>query len=593
MSTNPIDKKSTPNPTGSLEDLFRHHLGEEAAVPPRPMLWDQIDNSLLIRQNETYRRRLAATRWVAAASLLLATLAGTGWWASRYASSDGAEVATTGQPVSHGMMGTPDNARTNTTTGATAAAGSVGQLATTSRPATSDRITSNEAASAGKIADHALAGTTAITEGASSVAETAATTGSTGRYTDFGTGTASASRSRNVAASDGKASRSSLESSVRSNSTMATAPGSYGNTPFVARTSRAAATAATGVAAVSAVAAAPASPTASRALAVGSVATSATAVTTAAAISGLVTSTTSAAAPMVAAAAPATAGAAAGEVGLFAAHPAALSLATPAPLPNSLATMALPADTAPVSAPTAHKWNYGASYTAGIFNPNINFSRASIEHEYAYNPALGADSPALTEAAATEYRQNLRPGLSQRLALLATRHMAGHWLLRTGAEFTQATAKSASTAGFVGEQLYDLGQYTTGSMQTTNFRYRSASIPVELRYANAAKRGWSLYGRLGGAVSALLGVRSEVTGNPEATRTYSFLSDTGPYRRLLASVRGGAGAQFSPTTGNWTFTLGPMAEMSLMSLNAHPAQSYLAQSHPYSFGIEAGMQFGR
>ena len=590
MSANPIDKNPTPDSTGSLEDLFRHHLGEEAAVPPRPLLWDQIDNSLLIRQNETYRRRLVATRWVAAASLLLATLAGTGWWASRYADSGGAEVATTGQPANHGMVGNSNNARTNTATGATATAGSVGQLATTSRPTTSDRITSKEAASAGKIADHALTSTTATTEGATSVAGTAATAGSTGRYTDFGTGTAPTSRSKSVATSGGKAGRGSLESNVRSTSTITSAPDSYGNTPFVARTSRTAATAATGVAAV---AAAPASPTASRALAVGSVATSATAVTTTAATSGLVTSTTSAAAPMVAAAAPATAGAAAGEVGLFATHPAALSLATPAPLPNSLATMALPADAAPVSAPAAHKWNYGASYTAGIFNPNINFSRAGIEHEYAYNPALGADSPALTEAAATEYRQNLRPGLSQRLALLATRHLAGHWLLRTGAEFTQATAKSASTAGFVGEQLYDLGQYTTGPVQTTNFRYRSASIPVELRYANATKHGWSLYGRLGGVVSALLGVRSEVTGNPEATRSYSFLSDTGSYRRLLASVRGGAGAQFSPTTGNWTFTLGPVAEMSLMSLNAHPAQSYLAQSHPYSFGIEAGMQFGR
>ena len=591
MSTNPIDKKSTPNPTGSLEDLFRHHLDEEATVPPRPMLWDQIDNSLLIRQNEIYRRRLAATRWVAAASLLLATLAGTGWWASRFASSGSAGVATTVQSANHGMMGTPNNTRTNTATGATATAGSVGQMATTtSRPATSDRITSNEAASAGKIADHALAGTTATTEGTASVAGTAATAGSTGRYTGFGTGTASVSRSKNVATSGGKASRSSLESSVRSTSTITSAPDTYEDTPFVAHTSRAAATAATGVAAV---AAAPAAPTASRALAVGSVATSATTVTTTTAISGLVPSTTSAAAPMVAAAAPATTGAAAGEMGLFAAHPAALNLATPAPLPNSLFTMVLPADAAPVLAPAAHKWNYGASYTAGIFNPNINFSRASIEHEYAYNPALGADSPALTEAAATEYRQNLRLGLSQRLALLATRHLAGHWLLRTGAEFTQATAKSASTAGFVGEQLYDLGQYTTGPVQTTNFRYRSASIPVELRYANAAKHGWSLYGRLGGVVSALLGVRSEVTGNLEATRTYSFLSDTGPYRRLLASVRGGAGAQFSPTTGNWTFTLGPVAEMSLISLNAHPAQSYLAQSHPYSFGIEAGMQFGR
>ena len=94
MSANPIEENSTPKPTGSLEDLFRHHLGEEAAAPPRPMLWDQIDNSLLVRQNETYRRRLAATRWVAAASLLLATLAGTGWWAHRAADMAGTEVAT-------------------------------------------------------------------------------------------------------------------------------------------------------------------------------------------------------------------------------------------------------------------------------------------------------------------------------------------------------------------------------------------------------------------------------------------------------------------------------------------------------------------
>jgi hypothetical protein len=93
MSINPIEDNSTPKATGSLEELFRHHLGEEAAVPTRPMLWDQIDNSLLIRQNETYRRRLAATRWVAAASLLLATLAGTGWWAGRTDGLGGSEMA--------------------------------------------------------------------------------------------------------------------------------------------------------------------------------------------------------------------------------------------------------------------------------------------------------------------------------------------------------------------------------------------------------------------------------------------------------------------------------------------------------------------
>ena len=99
MSVNPIENNPTPKTTGSLEELFRHHLGEEAAVPPRPMLWDQIDNSLLIRQNELYRRRLVATRWVAAASLLLATLAGTGWWAGRTGLMSGPEMAATSRPA--------------------------------------------------------------------------------------------------------------------------------------------------------------------------------------------------------------------------------------------------------------------------------------------------------------------------------------------------------------------------------------------------------------------------------------------------------------------------------------------------------------
>jgi len=36
-----------------------------------------------------------------------------------------------------------------------------------------------------------------------------------------------------------------------------------------------------------------------------------------------------------------------------------------------------------------------------------------------------------------------------------------------------------------------------------------------------------------------------------------------------------------------------MAEIGLVSLNAHPVQSYLAQSRAYSFGIEASVEFGR
>ena len=588
MSANPIDKNATPNPTGSLEDLFRHHLGEEAAVPPRPMLWDQIDNSLLIRQNETYRRRLAATRWVAAASLLLATLAGTGWWASRYNGIGSAEVASTSRPANTTILDSPNNAQTATEIVATAPTSAVGQLAAAnSRLATSGGVISNEAVSAAEAANHAVAGATSALKGA--IATNSVASGSTGRYTDFGSGATRADYSKSVANSGGNGGRS-----VESSNDAISAPGSLSSAEkasFAARSSQGTSTPDIAHNATPFPAASSASD-AKETLAVGSLATSATAVTTTiAATSGITAGATSAAMPMVTSAA--TAETATGQVGLLAARPAALSLTTPTALSDGLATQLVPADVEPILPPAARKWNYGASYTAGVFNPNINFSRDGLGAEYSYNPALGADSPALSEAAATEYRQHLRPGLSQRLALLATRHLAGHWSLRTGAELTQATAKSASTAGFVGEQLYDLGQYSTGPMQTTNFRYRVASIPVELRYANAAKRGWSLYGRLGGAVSALLGVRSEVEGNPEATRTYSLLSAAGPYRRLLASVRGGAGAQFRPGSGNWAFTLGPVAEMSLVSLNSHPAQNYLAQSRPYSFGVEAGVEFGR
>ena len=575
MSANPIDKNTTPNTTGSLEDLFRHHLGEEAAVPPRPLLWDQIDNSLLIRQNETYRRRLAATRWVAAASLLLATLAGTGWWATRYAGIGGTQMATVGRPAS-----APDR-----------------MMAATSRPATPSSITAERAAAAGEVANRAIAGTTPA-HGHPTILDGAATP--TGPATSFGPGAARANLAQGVATGGGKGGRNRFESTGRGNSATAGPLGSGSRAAFAARSAQAAGTAGTAgtdlAASTAPVAAsvAASAPDAARALAGGSVAASTTAVMAATTTSGLVAGTTAAATPIVAAVAPAaTAGTAAGQVGLLAAHPAALSLSTPAALPNGLTALALPAETEPAALPIAHKWRYSASYTASAFNPNINFSRAGIEHEYGYNPALGADSPALTEAAATEYRQNLRPGLSQRLALLATRHLVGHWSLSTGAEFTQATARSASTAGFVGEQLYDLGPYSTGPRQNTNFQYRLASIPVELRYANPAKRGLSLYGRLGGVVSALLGVRSEVEGNPEATRTYSILSAGGPYRRMLGSVRGGAGAQFRPATGSWAFTLGPVAELGLVSLNAHPAQPYPAQSRPYSFGLEAGVEFGR
>jgi hypothetical protein len=571
MSANPIDDNATPKTTGSLEDLFRHHLGEEAAVPPRPMLWDQIDNSLLIRQNETYRRRLTATRWVAAASLLLATLAGTGWWAQHDGSFGSAEVAKVAPAA-------PRNGQQNGS-----AAVSAGQDATAGRRLNGAANQHATVATTGRPAPGTLAADAASANGlngrsastapayAANAARNGAGFGPASVLGSFGRHAAAAA-GRNGAgtrAAQAKTGSSGLENSsatlAQTGQTPAAFPGTSGTTE-------------TGLLAADA---APAGTVAANGVSVDASTSSSAASTR------LATDETGGASATLAQASTATTSQ---QVGLLAARPAALSLLAGAKLPNGLAPVTLPE---PLPAVELSKWHYGASYTASVYNPNVNFSRAGIEPEFGYNPALGPDSPALTEAAAAQYRENLRPGLSQRIALLATRHLKGHWSASTGLEFSQSTAKSASTAAFVGEQLYDLGSFTNGQMRTTSFQYRMGSVPLQVSYSNPVKRGWSLYGRLGGVVSALLGVRSDVEGEPEATKTYSAFSASMPYRRVLGSVRGAAGAQFRPATGTWALTLGPVAEFGLTPLNAHPAQSFLAQSRPYSFGVEAGVEFGR
>ena len=562
MSANPIEKNTTPKTTGSLEELFRHHLGEEAAVPPRPMLWDQIDNSLLIRQNETYRRRLAATRWVAAASLLLATLAGTGWWAGRTSVlGTSEEMAANSRPATASPVG---RATTAATLGLKDVAGPAG-ASNDDAPVTSQPNRATLAANPGNANGTGVAATT------------------NSKYTGFGPASA-----------------------VRYSAGQRPAPESVGQAGLAAGSGTAAATiAAVAASETTASATNPATnqPSAGeqsanqltdRMLAAANVAGTAAAGTAAAVGSGTAGAMGSgvAATTSVVAAAASAATVAPEEVGLLATRQASLGLANATALPNGLATV--PTEDLPAAA--AHRWTYGASYTAGVFNPNVNFSRAGIEPAFDYDrgPAFGTDSPTLTEVAATEYRNNLRPGLSQRIALLATRHLRGHWSLSTGAEFTQATAQSASSASFVGEQLFDLGQAGTGRpLHTTDFRYSMGSIPLEVRYSNPMKRGWSLYGRLGGVVTALLGVRSDVEGDPEATRTYSIASTGGPYRRVTGSLRGAAGTQFRTSTGKWAFTMGPVAEIGLLAMNAHPVQNYFAQSRPYSFGLEAGVEFGR
>ena len=276
----------------------------------------------------------------------------------------------------------------------------------------------------------------------------------------------------------------------------------------------------------------------------------------------------------------------------LATRPVALQLGAVAALPTGLA-LGPPAEATTV-VPPARKWTFGASYAATVFNPNVNFSRVGAAADFDYNPALGPNSPALTETAATEYRQNLKSGLGQRLAVRATRRLGGHWDVATGLEVSQSRATSATSAGFIGEQVPDLGQTINASkLRGTSFRYRTAGIPVELRYTNPVKRGWSGYGRVGAVVGALFGVRAEIEGQPEATRTYSLASRNDAYRKVQGIVRGGAGAQFRPATGSWALTLGPTAEIGVLSLNSHPAQTFLHQSRAYSIGLEAGVEFGQ
>ena len=262
-------------------------------------------------------------------------------------------------------------------------------------------------------------------------------------------------------------------------------------------------------------------------------------------------------------------------------------------LPTGLGTVAVVA--APVPAPLP-KWQFGASYAVAAFNPNINFSRTNSA-DYAYNlsPALGDNTVALSEAAAAEYRQHLQAGLGQRLTLKAARRLGnGRLTLATGLELAQNQARSATSGSYVGEQVPDLGQPSfSNELRGTTFRYRTAGVPVELSYANPIRRGWSAYGRVGAAVSALFNVRAEVEGIAEAGRTYSLASAGGAYRKVVATVRGGAGVQFRPLAGSYTLSLGPVAEAGLLSLNAHPSEDFLQQNRPYSLGVEAGVAFGK
>ena len=612
-------------PKGSLEDLFRHHLLESgaAAVPPRPLVWEQLDTSLLLAQNEHYRRRLRTYRWAVAASLLLTAMVGGGWWHSQQQAASlplaqataNEAAARSGAGAAAGLAAAPSLAAPHVaSTSPTSTPASIAQpatlsvspslLASASSPATSSRR-------AGRQRPLGQAGTlAAVRPGYQATGRPA-----TGLPTATGQLGAAARPEASLAAG-GSAGLAPASARLAANAggiaaslpaTLATREATNslaGNTAGLV----ALAGPASGVAASDGATARAASAGAAGE-APGAVAVSqpgAAPATALAATGSRQAAGTSPTADAQAADAPA----------IWSASPAVLAelnnaprpeLLTPptaeelrmgrdaalatGPTPTRPATLRAPAAGAGLPLTTASEWQLGASYTASAFQPNIDFLRPLT----AYDPALGATSAYFTQVASTEFRNHLRAGLGQRLNVWASRRLGvGHWSLRLGAEASHNEAHSASSVDFVGEQVYSLtyARPATPQLRPTRYAYTMLSLPVELRRGNSLRTGWSLYGRVGGALSALFNVRSDVDGSPEAARTYSLTTENSPYRRLTASVRGGLGVQLRPANHQWTFSLGPVAETGIFSLNANPSQNFWHQQRPYSLGLEAGVELG-
>lgn len=536
-------------PKGSLEELFRHHLleSEAAAVPPRPQVWEQVDNRLLLAQNEKYRRRLVAYRWAMAASLLLASLAGGGWWRSQQgAAPTGTLAQATTQPGAQPTLA----AERSALPGAAGSGLAPARLSPAAAVASAARFSSSTNSLA--IDQTATLAASASTSSTSALATQP-----------------SASRRPKLTSTRVYAAARPAGSGVGFG-LLPIATVSKSKSGQRERSARFASAATTEVHA-------------------------ANAATQLADQEPSESSSATAALPTLALVA---AHSAAGEIAL-AAHPASLAALNQADLPPSLAEVAV----APGPAlELARGWQYGLAYSASAYQPNIDWTKPAA----AYNSALGFNSASVTRSAAAEYRDNLRPGLGQRLSLWATRRLGnGRWSLRTGLEVAQNTAISASSVAFVGEQVADLSYTQAGiayspvsagsarHLQRTSYRYRSVSVPAELRYSNPLKTGFSFYGRVGAFVSALLNVRSEVEGTPEAGRTYTLQSASTPYRPYSGGLRGGAGLQYRPAGHQWSLNFGPVAELGILSLNADPGQDFWSQQRPYSFGLEAGMELGR
>ncbi|QJX46198.1 hypothetical protein HMJ29_04295 [Hymenobacter taeanensis] len=519
---------NNPRPSGDLEHLFRQTFAE-AEIQPRTNLWEQLDHELVVQQNDSFRRRLVVHRWVAAACLLLAL--GFGSWAALWQLNKG----NAGPVAATGTRGA-GNSRTGLEAGAATDAQSGNNSSATEL--------ANDGTQPGAGADAAdLLAMGPL--GQSGVYGAATGAGAGNLYS----GAAAASAAREQAYELGQ-----LNSYAAANRPAAygrsggTAEGGI-NYGFASQGQYGAATSSDNLMGLSYL--------------------------TSRLRSSLGLGLPDTLKPSL--------------------------LAQPMPAAAQLAAVTPPASEEHQAPKLWHRLRVGGTYAASAFNPNINFSQV--------DGRVNADAVTLAlnsyyrEDAETEYRRNLRAGLAQRVALTVDYAITKKWSVGSGVELADQRATSATSYGFIdGKQVRssDVVLFSSASRayptvpqeaRTTSYRYRSASVPVTVRYGSS-RPGASLYAKVGAAVNVLLSTHSELDGSPGVARTYTLASQDSPYRKVMTTVRGGAGVRYQPATAKWSMAVGPVAEAGLTTLNAHPNQATLHQSRPYSIGLEASVEFG-
>ncbi|MDF7813045.1 hypothetical protein [Hymenobacter sp. YC55] len=555
MATSAPNTTPDPRPTGDLEHLFRQKFSE-AEVTPRAGLWEQLDHELLVEQNNNYRRRLRVHRWVAAACLLF--FLSMGGWALLHqwqAPTSGLATGRAGSGInatsSNGNQSALASTNTDPNTGSASADPTATESASLLGDATAASSTNELLAAENGNAATALApglaanrygssasynpnGASQATGVGSSITATAMNTTNPG----FGGSRSSASGASLMAAQFGN-SYSGTENSM-------TMSGWNGITPRFA---------------------------------------------------GL-------------------------RGGWLGSRPDTLKpslLAAPQPALGMLA--AAQDETTPSPTKKWRRLRFGGGYGASAYNPNVDFSQSNGQ---AFASSADMVSTALRnyyqEDAEAEYRRNLRAGVSQRVAFKAAYSVSKRLTVSSGVEAGQQTATSATSYDFldgrlvsppVANSLSNTAFYSARNsaapiyMRKTSYRYRTVAVPVEVRYGSQ-RTGTSLYAKVGAAVGLLLSTKSELenysagnrapstfapAGSPSTTQRYSLSSSDSPYRKVQASVRGGAGVRYQPANATWNLVLGTTTEMGLTSLNTDPGQRGLSQRRPYSVGMEASVEF--